>query len=392
MKKILLFVFGFFTIFLISIKAEEYSITSIKEEPTTTSVKEGFTMRDNFNIDIHDNVVVEQEVNGSGLYVGQNINVDKNINGIGLLVASKVTINSKLENGLLIAKSVVMNGVVDRDLFVATGSFNLGKESKLNRDLFLAAESVVLEGNINRDAFIGANTITVKTGSTINGNVRMSANKIVIEDGANILGILKYNDNASVNIKNKEAYKIETYKGDFIDRGTERVSKVLLFIYKVVSMILLFLLLLWLFPKLFKKIENTNKDLMNYPRNLGKGLIVLILMPLLALFLIVVPYTSLIGLITLVFYFMFMYFSFIVVGYLLGELLRSKVLKKPLGVALTGSIGILILQLLCIIPLVSSLVVLIGLGTIYTLITDKEKEEVKSTKKVETKKKTTKTK
>lgn len=388
MKKILLVIISVLFLFNISVKGEEV-ITSY------TNGEEIYTLDDNFNIDIRDNVNVFKEVNGSGLYIGQNIKVDKNINGIGFLLASDIVINSKLENGLLIARNITLNGTIDRDLFVTTKKIKLTKDSKLNRDLFASADTITIEGSIMRDIFIGANKVIIKEGASILGNARIGANNITIENNVSILGALKYNDNANVNIKNKENLKIETYKGDLFNKSTERVSGVLLFIYKVVSMSLVFALLYFLFPRFFKKSEKTNEQPINYLKSMGIGTILLIITPLLALFLLVLPYTSIIGLISLVFYILFMYLSFILVGYLLGELLRDKLLKKPLSPFVTGMFGILLIQTLALIPILRLVIILIGFGIIYTLIITQEKElikEINNTKKVTIKKTTSKTK
>jgi hypothetical protein len=70
---------------------------------------------------------------------------------------------------------------------------------------------------------------------------------------------------------------------------------------------------------------------------------------------------------------MLIYFSFIIVGYLLGEFLRDRFLKKKLNPYVVGMIGILILKLLFIIPLISFFTILIGLGSIYILILNYKK-------------------
>lgn len=388
MKKILLVIISILFLFNISVKGEEIITSSTKGD-------EIYTLDDNFNIDIRDNVNILKEVNGSGLYIGQNIKVDKNINGIGFLLASDITINSKLENGLLIARNITLNGTVDKDLFVTTKTIKLTKESKLNRDLFVSADTVTIEGSIMRDIFIGANKVIIKEGASIGGNARIGANNITIKKNVNVLGTLKYNDNATVNINNKENFKIETYKGDLFNKSTERVSGFLLFVYKVVSISLVFVLLYFLFPRFFKKSEKTNEQPINYLKSMGIGTIILVITPLLALFLLVLPYTSVIGLFSIIFYFAFMYLSFILVGYLLGELLRDKILKKPLSPFVTGMFGILLIQTLALIPILRLATILIGFGIIYTLIITQEKElikEVDTTQKITSKKTKSKTK
>ena len=383
MKKVLLFLFSFLIIF-IPVKGEEFTTTSVLEEqnPITEEVDIDNEQKDSFNMNVGDNVNINKEVNGSGLYLGQKIKVNKNINGIAFLFASDINIDSNVENGLLVAKNVTLSGTVDRDLFVASTSFKLSKDAKINRDLFLTSKRVELEGTIERDAFIVSNIIIIKSGSIINSNVRLRANNITIEDNVTITGTLKYNEDAFTNIKNKDSLNIETYMGDLIDKESSGMSQVVVFIYKVVSKILLFFLLIWLFPRLFKKLNKVNEKPIEYAKNLGVGAIILVLTPLLSLFLLVLPYTTSIGILSLIFYFITMYLSLIVVGYLLGELLREKLIKKQLNPFISGMFGILLVQLLALIPGVYFLIILIGYGTFYMLVVNQEKEQSTNVKKL----------
>ncbi len=383
MKKVLLFLFSFLIIF-IPVKGEEFTTTSVLEEqnPITEEVDIDNEQKDSFNMNVGDNVNINKEVNGSGLYLGQKIKVNKNINGIAFLFASDINIDSNVENGLLVAKNVTLSGTVDRDLFVASTSFKLSKDAKINRDLFLTSKRVELEGTIERDAFIVSNIIIIKSGSIINSNVRLRANNITIEDNVTITGTLKYNEDAFTNIKNKDSLNIETYMGDLIDKESSGMSQVVVFIYKVVSKILLFFLLIWLFPRLFKKLNKVNEKPIEYAKNLGVGVIILVLTPLLSLFLLVLPYTTSIGILSLIFYFITMYLSLIVVGYLLGELLREKLIKKQLNPFISGMFGILLVQLLTLIPGVYFLIILIGYGTSYMLVVNQEKEQSINVKKL----------
>lgn len=372
MKKILTFLITFLFAFTISVNAE------------------GYIMDDNFYLEIQDNIEVVKEVNGSGFYVGQKIKVEETINGIGFIVAEDININSRLENGVLIGSNIILNGIVDRDLFVASGNFYLTKDSKLNRDLFVTSNKVIIEGHIIRDVFIGSNEVVIKNGAKINGNVRISANKINIEEDVLVSGTLKYNDTASVDIKNKEEFNVETYKGALFGKDNEKRSSLLKFTYKVISMFLLFALIYYFFPKLFNTFGDTKREPINYLKNIGVGFIVFILTPLLSLFLFVIPYTFPIGLLTFVLYFISLYLSKLFIGYLLGEHLREYLFKKTLPKYVVGMLGILLVQILTLIPGANFIVILLSLGMIYELVLSSKREVPvnkinKEVKKVETK-------
>ncbi len=371
MKKILLVILVMMT-FMLFVKAEEVidaTLYTVDEEVTTVSAD----LVDKFDYNLNDQIKVSKEVNGSGIYLGQDINVNTDINGIGLFLSSIVNVNGKLEYGIIFGKEVTINNFVSRDLFVASTNFKLNKGTVINRDLFVVSNNAVIEGDIVRDAYIGASRVVIKKGTTISGDVRIGANSITIEDDVNIIGVLKYNESAIINIKENNQFNILTYKGEFLGNDNEKTHDIVLYFYKTIGFILFFLLLNWLFPKLFIKFKKLYDKPINYLKNIGIGLGVLIVIPLLSLFLLMLPYTMFIGLIILAFYFIFMYFSYVLAGYLLGELIYDKLLKNKKYKMLITILGISLINILCLIPFVSLFIILLGYGSIFILIGTKGK-------------------
>ena len=370
MKKILVTITMVFLSFMI-VNAEEENLL---EEVELTSQE--VDVIDNFNYDISDELKVEKKVNGSGLYIGQDISVDDNIDGLGFFVsAENMKLNGNTEYGIIIANSLTVNNTVEKDLFVAALSSNIGKDAIISRDLFIFSGELVIEGEIKRDAYLGGDNITIKKGSIINGDVRIAANTITIEEDVIIEGTLKYNDGAQINIENKENFIVETYEGNFNATEEDQTSNnIYSFIYKTIGFMIMFLLINWLFPKIFSNLKGLYDKPINYLKNIGIGFGILIILPIISLVLLVPSYTLYIGLFLLLFYFMIMYLSFVFAGHLLGSFISKFITLKKERPILFSLLGIVILMILTLLPLVNILVITLGYGSVFWLIAKVNKE------------------
>ncbi len=374
MKKIVLFITVLFFSSLIIVNAEE-EINDIQIENELLIEKQEIEEVNNkFDYNIQDDFTIEKEVNGSGIYIGQDITLNKNINGIGFFLTKGIDINADLDYGIILSQKLEIDNVVKRDLFSASTIFKLNEEGKINRDLFVFSNEVSIEGEIYRDAFIGATSVIIKNGAKISGDVKIGANRIVIEEGAVINGLLKYNDSAQTEIANKEQFNIETYKGDFIGNENEKTHDIYLFIYKTVGIMLMFLLINWLFPKIFVNLKSLYEKPINYLKNISIGLGIFIVLPILSLFLMIPNFTFYIGLFCLLIYFCIMYISFVFSGYLLGNFINELVFPEKSRIIIFSLIGILVLNVLSLLPFVNILVILLGFGSTFWLIVNSKNQ------------------
>lgn len=323
-----------------------------------------------------DNVTFEDTVNGDSAIAGNLVDIIGNIDGIGFIAGQTVNVNGNLEYGFLAGQNVNINGQISKNIYAAGETITLSKDANIGKDLFLAGNSINLNGNIQRNINIYASTVTIKKGTTINGNITIEASNIKVEDGTSIKGTLKYNEDAKNDISdNSSIGKTTTYE-IAKDKGFN-TSEIL---SSILNMVVVFLSITIIIPKTLDKTnEIYEKKNSNYIKNIGIGFLILICVPLISLILLASNIGVYLGLIIAGLYAIAIYLSFIISGYILGNLILVKLMKLNTNKYLSGIIGIILLKILMVIPVLSTIICLIaitlGLATIWNLLQKDEKEE-----------------
>ena len=339
-----------------------------------------------FHMVSDDKVTFEDTVNGDSAIAGNLVDIIGNIDGIGFIAGQKVNVNGNLEYGFLAGQNVNINGQISKNIYAAGETITLSKNANIGKDLFLAGNSINLNGNIQRNINIYASTVTIKKGTTINGNITIEASNIKVEDGASIKGTLKYNEDAKNDISdNSSIGKITTYEINK-DEGFN-TSEIL---SSILNMVVVFLSITIIIPKTLDKTnEIYEKKNNNYIKNIGIGFLILICVPLISLILLASNIGVYLGLILVALYAIAIYLSFIISGYILGNLILVKLMKLNTNKYLSGIIGIILLKILMVIPVLSTIICLIaitlGLATIWNLLQKDEEENKKDNKITEAK-------
>ena len=323
-----------------------------------------------------DNVTFEDTVNGDSAIAGNLVDIIGNIDGIGFIAGQTVNVNGNLEYGFLAGQNVNINGQISKNIYAAGETITLSKDANIGKDLFLAGDTININGNIQRNINIYASTVTIKKGTTINGNITIEASNIKVEDGTLIKGTLKYNEDAKNDISdNSSIGKTTTYE-IAKDKGFN-TSEIL---SSILNMVVVFLSITIIIPKTLDKTnEIYEKKNSNYIKNIGIGFLILICVPLISLILLASNIGVYLGLIIAGLYAIAIYLSFIISGYILGNLILVKLMKLNTNKYLSGIIGIILLKILMVIPVLSTIICLIaitlGLATIWNLLQKDEKEE-----------------
>ena len=339
-----------------------------------------------FHMVSDDKVTFEDTVNGDSAIAGNLVDIIGNIDGIGFIAGQTVNVNGNLEYGFLAGQNVNINGQISKNIYAAGETITLSKDANIGKDLFLAGNSINLNGNIQRNINIYASTVTIKKGTTINGNITIEASNIKVEDGASIKGTLKYNEDAKNDISdNSSIGKITTYEKEKNEgfNTSEILSSIL-------NMVVVFLSITIIIPKTLDKTnEIYEKKNNNYIKNIGIGFLILICVPLISLILLASNIGVYLGLILVALYAIAIYLSFIISGYILGNLILVKLMKLNTNKYLSGIIGIILLKILMVIPVLSTIICLIaitlGLATIWNLLQKDEEENKKDNKITEAK-------
>lgn len=318
-----------------------------------------------------DKVSIENKLDGTAFIAGNEIKINNTIDGIGFVAGNKLTFNANQEYLVGAGNEITIDKDIKKDLFLA------GNEIKINgnvlRDAYLAANTITINGNLNRDNYIYANQVTLK--GTFNGNITIYATNINIE-GAKISGTLKYNKDAIVDgindtIKTK-TYSVNPNKITFKEYIYNIVSK-------YVHITILALVLVYICEKLFKKSLKQTDDLTVKKTAIlcGKGFLILIGVPMIALMLFMTGIFSSVGVIGGIVYGVLVYIANIFTAYTVANKLDKKYFKKNMNSYILMIVGLFIIYVLSYIPyiggIVSLLSLLFGLGISGNMIIEMKK-------------------
>ncbi len=344
-----------------------------------------------FYTEANDSVKMENNIIGDSAIAGQLVDIIGNIDGIGFIAGRDVNVNGSIEYGFVAGETVNIKNKTEKSIYVAGQTIIFDKTANVGRDIFAVGSKIVLDGKLNRDVTAAGDEITIKEGSTINGSIALKSENITIEKNVVIKGTLKYNKDANISLdKSANINKIEK-TSSIQDENNTNVSEI---IASTINLLIVFLVIALLLPKTISKTEEIYNDKKGkgYIRNLGIGVILLIVVPLTSLLLLISNIGVSLGLILMAIYVIAIYLSYIYSGYVLGNLLINKWLKLKSNKYIVGLIGITILKLLTYIPAIGGLVIVvsvsIGLATILELT--KSKDEIQKNEKVKEAKITTK--
>ena len=140
------------------------------------------------------------------------------------------------------------------------------------------------------------------------------------------------------------------------------------------SLAIIFALLTFAIPKAFEKIHSKYEsfDFGQGVETFTKGLVTLIVVPVLAVILLFTYVGIPLSLISIALYVIAIYLSTLFAAYLLGYKLWQKFFNKDLNILLVGVLGLIVLFVLELIPgitvIISILKLMIGLGVIWDLV------------------------
>ncbi len=315
------------------------------------------------NINVNGEVKENQEIQGSSILLGNYVENTNKVSGLDMTLGNTIKYEGESEYLLSAGNNIEINGIVKNDGFVFGNVVNFNENSIIERDLLVLANNVTISGTIKKDVTIYAATVT------INGNienVNIKANEIIIKN-ANINN-LSYNEDAVIEVKDSQVNT--TNLTEKLQGEVTIQDQIMNFIYNLGGILVIFLALYLLAPKLFKKIESNNANItvLNVFSMFGFGTLSLILIPVIFILLLTITFCIPLAILLLILYVLAIWLSSIFTGYLLGYVIWTKLMKKENNPLLIGLIGIVVLNLLGIIPYIGILVtvisVMIGMGII----------------------------
>lgn len=359
-------ILGFLSILTFSIAISYHSVFACATDGTNSldcvEETDGREESDNYYFGADVNVKSDTIVDNSLFLVGNDINTSNEVNGIKFVAGNLIKNSGASEYGLFAGNSLEISGDIEKDLFFLGSAATLTDDLYIGRDVFGTAGTILVKTNLNRNAFLAGSQIVLEN-ITIDGNLSLDAEEVVIKGKVAVKGELKYNEDANIvgleNISYSSVEKTPVITSTTSSQHTflKKLKSTLLGLAgRIVATLVLVALTMKFSNNILDKFEGKNswKDLA-----LGLGLILAV--PLAAIIAAVTIIGLPLGIITLVFYGLFLYLSTSVTGGVIGDILAKKAFKKAdLNLFIKYTVGITLVVLLGLIPVIGGLITAIS--------------------------------
>ena len=263
--------------------------------------------------------------------------------------------------------------ITTKDMYLAGNNITI-KDSNV-RDVYAAGTIIRVESRVSNDLYVGGDNVYLN--SEIDGDAYVAGDTIRIGDKAVIHGTLNYPQESKITIsKTAIINEKKAYKGEKIK--TKKVSPIYTSIVhgiiSFVSMLLIAFILCAISKKLYKAFIKPKAKADELLKIIGIGLIILIVVPVLAIFAMITIIGIPASIITLTIYGVLVFLSIIPTSYYFGNLLLKDKIKNTY---LLIFISLLCMYILKAIPyfggIVEFLSVGFGLGIFVNMIIEKVK-------------------
>ena len=318
-------------------------------------------------VDSGDNVIDDGEYDSLRMVAGKTVTSNANNDGISLLAGNNITLNGNVTYGFLAGNVVTFNGT-GKDIFLAGNVITVSENAVMSRDAYIAGNSIVVKANVGRDLRAGGSKINI-SGITINGDAFLASDEIIMDEDTNIIGKLTYDEDSRVIglnkahigttevVKTKEVVIKHSFKNQLYD-----------FIVSLIAAFIVMTVLFFILKNSREKLDKVNLNALVMAKNMGIGLLILIVVPLVVLIALFTGFLAPLGLITGLLLGISIYLAPLLSSYVVGHVINKYLIKND-SVYLSLIIGLLVVRLAKLIPylggFVSILAMLYGMGLIY---------------------------
>lgn len=296
------------------------------------------------------NLQINQDIQGDLVLAGSMLEINGNVVHDFIGAGGDVTVNGNISGNVIAAGGTIkVNRNVGGDVAAFGGQILLSRDSVVNGDILLSGGDITLDGIINGNGQVSTGTLRTGDNFKLKGDLKL--------DAQNYPSNLKDNVGGSLNITAKNETETQYAK------ASEGFS-VFWFIIKLLASLALGLILIYLFPGFVNRLEEIVRD---SPLKTGLiGLLILIFLPILAIILLITLFGISLSVLVILLLALGLLIASVPVKLLAGEIIYNNVLKKEAGKMTYYLIGAIIFAVLYEIPLLGGLIyfitLLIGLG------------------------------
>lgn len=303
---------------------------------------------------------------------GDNVTVDYIVDGNLFIFANHVTINSQIGGDAFIcANSITVGdqGYIFSNLFAFSKELTIQSNAVIY-DLYTACQNVTINGTIYRDVHVGANTVNIFGTVGRNAFVDCATFNLVETDDkqGSINGNLEYSANNEASIPEESVSGETNFEKANVFTGNAITEKIMNLGTFVVTIIIVWLVCLWLAPKFLKKTATllTSKKVLPV---IGLGILTPILAVIATILFFVLGITSTLGLLALLILFTLVAISTSIFIITLNQIICEKLkIEKTIGIfgmLVVCSIALWLIGLIPFVgPILGLIVVILGLGIV----------------------------
>lgn len=368
MKKILIFLFGFFMLAALSASAATFRVGEVYEY-------RGDVIADDLYI-VGGAIDVSGDIDGDAILVGVDIsvlgNVTEDITAAGGAISFLGFVGDDVR---VVGGDITVSGRIGGD-FVALGGFvRILSESIIANEAVIIGGTVIMNGTVAGNLTIYGEEVTIN--GPVNGDVTLRfTKKVTIGEDASIAGNLTYSALKEVEIPEGvliggEVTRVELPMKKFGKLGKEDFGKFIGFL--VLGKLLLMLVTGVLAVLVFRQFSSTVgvQTYANFWKHALLGFVTLIVVPIAAVLLLATVLGVYIGALLFGAYLLMLAIANVYAGIVAGALL-SKWIKKRIIVDWKWAIlGIAVLQVILLIPILGNLAgfifILATFGTLLVL-------------------------
>ncbi len=340
-----------------------------------------FTITNTYAIEVvkaGDVVTHSGDYSSTRFVAGNKVTNTADVEGIVFIAGNELILNGKAPYGFYAGNIVTVNENVEKDMFVAGNHVTISNDAVIGRDAYIAGSIVTINTNIGRDLRVGASSVDL-SGATILGDAYVTADVITLNETTNITGKLLYPDNARVTgLSSAKIGSIEKFAEDAKYTYTMK-DKITDFVVSSIAAFIVLVVLFYLIPNSKDKLEKFELNFGNIAKTSGIGLLFLIVVPLVSVIAMFTGILVPLSLITLAIYIISIYLSLLLVCYIVGNVINSKVFNNN-NKYLSIILGIIIVKLLVLIPYIGGLLgfisLIFGLGLICKFIKPSKEDKV----------------
>ncbi len=330
----------------------------LNDEQETPTIIEG----DVFKYEDH-TIISEDSVDGDIYIFSNEVEVlSNNIYGNVFIIADKVTIKSNVTGyGFIIANNIEVEGDL-RGLYVLSKNLHIADGAYIQESIKTISNDVDIGGMVNRNLVALANNVKVQENAMIYGDLVSNAN---VEAGENsIIG---------------KTTKLEGFENTETENNNNEsiFSSIINFCLKLLTALIVIFVLTICNKEGFK---NENTKVIDYCKDIGKGLLYVILIPIVSILLMITGIGFSIGIIAIALYFIILYLSIFVTSLVIAKLILEYKNKDSIRIRKFLAVGVYgVLQLVGFIPIIGSIIyivaLLLGFSFIMKSIISKRKKQ-----------------